>query len=102
MGTDLLERKVRSHDPETSWGAAVIGRSAEVSVLELVEFILARAEALTDEQIFDRYQRAGGKRTPQRVRTARAQLTHEGIVIASRLPLGITTSGNPTQKWELA
>ncbi|HEY4267243.1 MAG TPA: hypothetical protein VGM94_03530 [Galbitalea sp.] len=99
-----LERKVRTNSAETEWAAgASMKRSAEDELREAIYQILLSRGPLTDEEIARYYYQAGGKLTPQRIRTARAALTH---VTPSSLPIvqsagrnGISATGRSMQKW---
>lgn len=100
-----LERRVRSRDPESSWKAARITRGQADTIRAFVVDHLRTHGPQTDDQIFAAYQLAGGKRTPQRLRTARAEMVHpkwgEPQVRAHTEP-GLSNFGNTAQKWVLA
>lgn len=103
--TPNLERRVRSNDPDTSWDAAKITRRESTDLQKVLHSIIALHGPLTDEEIFAHYRANGGSRTPQRVRTARAELSRP---ITGR-PLireydrdGITATGAAARRWVIA
>lgn len=104
LGTALLERRVRSKDPATSWHAAVIDGAESIKVREWVELFLTRAPGSTDDEIFAAYKRSGGRRTAQRVRTARAELSNPvtGEPRVTPVGVGVSANGSPAQKWAVA
>jgi hypothetical protein len=99
-----LERAVRSRDPESSWEAARITRSQSDTIKAFIREHLRKHGPQTDDQIFADYQLAGGNRTPQRLRTARAALVHpkwgEPQVREHPEP-GVSNFGNTARKWVL-
>jgi hypothetical protein len=100
-GNDL-EYHVRDRDPGTSWDAATITRTAAEDVKARVLGIIRRHGPIHDEGIFAVYTAEGGMRTPQRVRTARAQLAHPGAGIRPLIKpqgTGRTPTGHATQLW---
>ena len=103
LSTEDLERRVRSNDPDTSWLAAAIAPESAQSVRDFIELFLARRPGSTDEQIFEAYDASGGRRTPQRVRTARAELSNpkHGQPVIRATGTGVTANGGATQEWSL-
>lgn len=99
-----LEHAVRDRDPESSWEAAAISRRDAQGVRDHVLAIIRERGPISDEGIYAVYRFEGGTRTPQRVRTARAHLTHPG---AGERPLitpqgfGRTSTGHRTQLWRI-
>jgi hypothetical protein len=102
--TDDLERRVRSHDPESSWEAARIDRDDAAGIRDFIVHHLRIEGPSTDEAIHEAYLDAGGTRTPQRLRTERAALVFpkdgEPIVRAARTR-GTSRLGNSCTRWEL-
>lgn len=101
--TPQLERRVRSRDPETSWEAATIGKEAASEVRDFIVLFLSRRPASTDDQIFAAYRAAGGRRTPQRIRTARQELSKPktGDPQVKVAGIGVTAAGGSCRTWEL-
>ena len=100
--TPDLDRRVRTRDADTSWDAARITRSGSEDVKARVLGIIRRHGPIHDEGIFAVYRLEGGTRTPQRVRTARAQLTHPGAGLRPLIMArgtGRTSTGHATQLW---
>jgi hypothetical protein len=105
IDTPDLERRVHSHDAETSWQAAAISAADVKSVRIFVLQLLGRGRPLTDDEIYAAYRAAGGRRTPQRVRTVRESLTHpkEGLpLVKEHITIGISQFGNPARRWVVA
>ncbi|WP_434316379.1 hypothetical protein [Leifsonia sp. P73] len=103
--TPNLERRVRSHDPETSWDAAAITAPDANEVRSKVLAIVAARGPIGDEQIFAMYRAGGGTRTAQRVRTARAELSRPlagDPLIREHDRHGITTTGAAARRWVIA
>lgn len=103
--TPNLERRVRSNDPDTSWDAAKITRRDSTDMQKVLHSIIAVHGPITDEELFAHYRANGGTRTPQRVRTARAELSRP---VTGR-PLireydrdGITATGAAARRWVIA
>ena len=105
--TEDLERRVRSADPESSWDAARI-KPADSHELETVVYnLVAVYGPATDEELFFWYQRNGGTRTAQRLRTARAALSSpKGIgqrpSIREHASMGVTQTGHKARRWVIA
>ena len=110
-----LERHVRSRDPETSWEAAQqISGHEWPDLLRQVLSIVADIGPATDDEIYREYiDREYPWRTPQRLRTARHDLTlgtshNFGTVTTFRPALaaskrtGRSKLGNRAKKWDLA
>jgi hypothetical protein len=101
-----LERRVRSRDNDTSWAAAAGINAAEYTSLKLAILrILTDRGPLTDEAIFVEYVKRGyPRRTAQRVRTARHEITEprfgQVAVRESDEPKVRLDSGYHGQKWE--
>jgi hypothetical protein len=105
LDTPDLERRVRSREAETSWQAAAISQLNVESVRTSVIQILGCGRPMTDDEIYAQYRDAGGKRTPQRIRTAREALTHpkEGLpLVKEHIAIGISQYGNPARQWVIA
>jgi hypothetical protein len=103
--TPDLERRVRSREAETSWEAAAISAEAAGSVRDFVLHALALGKPLTDDEIFAMYRAAGGTRTPQRVRTAREELTHPKVgdpLVKEHTVIGVSNFGNASRKWVIS
>lgn len=103
-GAADLERKVRSRDPETSWRAARISKRQQGEVKDFIVLILARRGPLTDDAIYRAYRASGGRRTPQRVRTARAELVNPKYgdpQVQLSAVVGLSEAGGPSQTWEV-
>jgi hypothetical protein len=103
--TPHLERRVRSHDPEPSWDAARITAPDANEVRVKVLAIVAARGPLTDDEIFAHYRAAGGTRTAQRVRTARAELSRPvtGDPILRELDRdGVSATGAAARRWVIA
>lgn len=102
-----LERRVRSRDNDTSWAAAAGITAAEYTGVKLAVLrILSDRGPLTDEAIFVEYIKRGySRRTPQRLRTARHEMTEprfgQVMIRESDLPKARLDSGYHGQKWEL-
>jgi hypothetical protein len=99
-----LERRVRSREVDTSWAVAAIG-GAEVNHLEAQLLTLIRDYGpLTDDELYLRYQRIGGDRTAQRVRTARVALARpkRGEPLIREASLGRSRLGNAARRWVVA
>lgn len=96
-----LHGKVRDRDPDTSWNAAA--QINTVSWSELQENILAILRdrgPSTDDEIFHEYMvRSLPRRTPQRLRTARQELTLAGAISESNV-VGLSRYGNSSKRWE--
>ena len=77
--TDMaeLETRVRSNDDDTSWRAARISRADNESLKDTLYRLLANHGPQTDDSLFELYESEGGRRTTQRVRTARAEMSRE-------------------------
>lgn len=104
-GTPALERRVRSHDPDESWSAADISTADANEVRRAVLAIIAGRGPITDEEIVTLYRAAGGPRTPQRVRTARAELSrpvHGEPLIREHDTAGTSSTGATARRWVLA
>ena len=96
-----LRGKVRDRDPETSWAAAAsISLAKYGQVKQAVLAILEAEGPLTHDGIFKAYEKAGGTRTAQRVRTATKELHLAGLVRPSNVA-GISDHGGDSQRWEL-
>jgi hypothetical protein len=105
VDTPDLERRVRSREAETSWQAATISAADVKSVRAFVLQLLGRGRPLTDDEIYAAYRDAGGRRTPQRLRTAREELTHpkEGPhLVKEHISIGTSQFGNPARQWVIA
>jgi len=105
IDTPDLERRVRSRDPESSWAVAAITPGAAKSVCDFILAALTAAGPLTDDELYARYHAAGGRRTAQRVRTAREELVHpkEGKPqIRQAAAIGVSAAGNAARRWERA
>ncbi|MCU1598542.1 MAG: hypothetical protein JWQ47_2281 [Glaciihabitans sp.] len=105
LDTPDLERRVRSREAETSWQAAAISTADVKSVRAFVLQLLGRGRPLTDDEIYAVYRDAGGRRTPQRLRTAREELTHpkEGLpLVKEHVRIGTSQFGNPARQWVIA
>ena len=94
-----LERRVRSTDPDTSWEAAASITPAALSDLQKWVLATLTAKAMTDGELVDASLHAGRYATPQRIRTARKELTDAGRVEWSGL-CSLTTYSRKTQIWE--
>ena len=104
-GAADLERKVRSHDPETSWLAARVSKRRQGEVKDFIVLILARRGPLTDDAIYAAYRASGGRRTAQRVRTARAELVNPKFgdpQVKLSTVVGLSDAGGESQTWEVA
>lgn len=78
------EQHTRTRDPETSHDAAAGITAGEFTELQAHILELLTVEASTDDELYDRYRRAGfPPRSPQRVRTARSELDVAGKVFDS-------------------
>jgi hypothetical protein len=105
LDTPDLERRVRAHDAETSWQAAAISRPDAKSVRDFVLHQLTLGRPLTDDELYAEYCDAGGKRTPQRLRTAREELTHPKAgppLVREHTTQGLSMYGNAARKWTIA
>jgi hypothetical protein len=105
LDTPDLERRVRSHEAETSWAAAAISAATAVSIRDYVLQLLALGRPLTDDEIYARYRAAGGTRTPQRLRTAREELVHPKHgqpLVKEHVTVGTSQFGNPARRWVIA
>lgn len=102
--TPDLERRVRSNDPDTSWVAASIAPESAAAVRDFIEIWLARNPGSTDDAIYSAYRRSGGKRSPQRVRTARAELSNPrvGAPRIHTTGIGLSDAGGKSQEWSVA
>ena len=90
--------RVRDRDPATSWHVAPILWD-DLSELQSVILWLLLTPATGDELV-SRYAAAKHpSRTPQRIRTARAQLVAEGLVRAAPEP-GRSALGNRATLWQ--
>ena len=104
-GAADLERKVRSRDPETSWEAARITNRRQGEVKDFIVLVLARLGPLTDDAICAAYRASGGRRTAQRVRTARAELVNPRFgnpQVKLSTVMGLSDAGGESQTWEVA
>ena len=101
--TEDLERSVRSNDPDPSWVAAAIAPDEKSAVRDYIVLFLARKPASTDDEIFAAYHQSGGRRTPQRVRTARQELSSPktGDPLIETAGIGASASGGPARTWKL-
>lgn len=101
--TPDLERRVRSRDPDTSWLAASIAPESAASVRDFIELFLARNPDSTDDTIYAAYRRSGGSRSPQRVRTARAELSAPkfGKPTIHTTGIGVSDAGGKSQTWSV-
>jgi hypothetical protein len=107
-----LERRVRSRDNDTAWAAAAGINTADLSKLKVsILRILTDRGPLTDEAIYVEYVKRGyPRRTAQRVRTARHEITtpHEyygwtqdtSLVRPADGDKARLDSGYHGQKWE--
>lgn len=83
-----------------------LSRTDRERVTAAITVILSEAGALTDEQIVERYQARAGDHpsvprvTPQRIRTARAELVRDGQVRDAQL-LAFSALGNRATAWTL-
>ncbi len=103
--TPNIERRVRSLDPATSWDAATITAPDANEVRNKVLTIVSARGPLTDDEIFARYRAAGGTRTAQRVRTARAELSRPitgDPLIREHDRDGISPTGAAARRWVIA
>lgn len=103
--TPNLERRVRTHDPDTSWAAAAITSPDANEVRTKVLAIIAARGPIGDEQIFAMYRAGGGTRTAQRVRTARAELSRPitgDPLIREHDRGGVSPTGAPCRRWVIA
>ena len=98
-----LERAVRSRDPEPSWEAAAITPEQASEVADFITLFLARKPGSTDDEIFAAYKNSGGRRTPQRIRTAREGLVHpkHGDPTIRVAGIGTSAAGGSCRTWEL-
>ena len=100
--TPDLERRVRSTDAESSWSAAAISHAGAGELRAWVLRYVAALGPVTDDQIYAAYQAAGGRRTPQRLRTARMELVHpkHGSPKLQEHPIvGTSALGHPARQW---
>jgi hypothetical protein len=97
-----LERRVRSRDDDTSWAAAAGIDLAGMTRLKLsILRILTDRGPLTDEAIFVEYVKRGyPRRTSQRVRTARHEMTKFEHRVIGTGKSDRLDSGYVGQKWE--
>ncbi len=98
-----LERRTRSRDPESSWEAAAIKRDDASEISTFILQLLRQRGPLTDDAIYEMYLRAGGTRTPQRLRTERAGLLfpRSGSPLVRAAAVGGTSRlGNRCLRWE--
>ncbi|WP_198517805.1 hypothetical protein [Microbacterium lacus] len=98
-------RKPIALDTGTSSDAAVkLSSTTRAAVMKAIISIL-RERAATDDEIAAEYAMRGGPSypivTPQRLRTARAALVHEGLVRDSGA-LAFSTLGNRATLWEVS
>lgn len=102
-----LERKVRSNDPDTSWEAAASTTAEALSELQVWILAALTEKPMTDGELVDAHLHAAfygeveRKATPQRVRTARKELTDAGQVEWSG-QLSLTQFQRKTQIWRAA
>ncbi|MEA9983692.1 hypothetical protein [Subtercola sp. RTI3] len=98
--------RVRSRDADPSWLAAVMITYPELSTLKQdILLILKRRGPSTDDEIFADYQSANlPRRTSQRVRTARHEMTKQAspALVKEHAALGQSALGNWAEKWEVA
>lgn len=105
-----LEMKVRSGDADTSWkAAALMTVAAERDLKQSIYALLVEHGPMTDDELFERYAEAGGRRTSQRVRTARAEMcaTRKPKSTVEQTPtvratgeLGLSAHEGEAQTWE--
>ena len=100
-----LERQVRSRDPETSYVAALaMDRRKTRGLSDSIYDLLLTHGPQTDDALYKLYRAAGGTRTPQRVRTARAELVRgtEALnpTVRATGHLGVSEHGGPAQIWQ--
>jgi len=102
--TPDLERRVRSRDADTSWVSASIAPESASAVRDFIELWLSRHPASTDDAIYAGYRASGGRRTAQRVRTARAELSNPklGDPIIRTVGIGTSDAGGSARTWSLA
>lgn len=101
------EGRVRSRpmatDLPTSWTAAVRMTTKQEMVLKSAIIAILRHHApLADDAIHALYQEAGGRRTAQRVRTARHELereTFDGARVVLVDDAGLTNAGGDASRW---
>lgn len=90
----------RNSDPMTSVEAGENQQAREASEREVLAILRFNASsALSDEQIA---QRRTGDWTPQRLRTARAQLVRKGLVESAGRREGASPTGRAAMTWKLA
>ncbi|MEO5920462.1 MAG: hypothetical protein ABIQ01_04890 [Pseudolysinimonas sp.] len=107
-----LESRVRSNDPDTSWRAASnITRADNETLKDAIYRILLTRGPMTDDALAEAYldDQSNPPRTPQRIRTARAEMardrnlrTQRRITPRVQLAVGLGTSdhGGDSQRWE--
>lgn len=103
--TPDLERRVRERDPESSWAAAQITPGQATVLKDTILAIIGDIGPATDDAIFADYRRRGGRRTGQRVRTARAELSHPKTgapLIVEDNVTGLSDAGNRARRWVVA
>lgn len=102
-----LERKVRTNDPDTSWEAAASTAADALTELQAWIMVTLREKPHTDGELVDAHLHAAfygevdRKATPQRVRTARKELTDAGQVEWSG-SFSLTQFQRRTQIWRVA
>lgn len=98
--------RVRTRDYDTSWLAAVMITSADLSDLkQAILLILKFHGPSTDDEIYAAYLETDApRRTPQRVRTARHEMTvqHSPALVKEHAELGSSALGNQAERWEVA
>jgi len=94
-------RWVRTVDPQTSVDAAAGVTDQGWTDLQSTILNLLREGPLTDEELIPKVWRVGPYRTPQRIRTARKELTLRGVLRASNVTR-IGRSGYRATVWEVA
>lgn len=103
-----LRTRSMALDTDTSSDAAeVITRADMNRVRAAITVILSESGPLIDEQIIERYEARAGDHpsvpwvTPQRIRTARAELVRAGQVRDAEM-MAFSSLGNRASAWTLA